>query len=170
MISCASNITPTDSLIVVRAFTQMLNLINAAEVHNRARQLRILDKQSERISPLPLIEDSVAGTLDKLLQQQSSSSVAREDDTILEAINNKEKRKQQIYEKLLDQKVDIVLTAHPTEVNRKTLLRKYRTITEVLTTLDSTDLTGFERMQALKALKREIASIWGSDEIRFLNI
>jgi phosphoenolpyruvate carboxylase len=32
--------------------------------------------------------------------------------------------------------VDIVLTAHPTEVNRRTLLRKYRSISEKLAELD----------------------------------
>ena len=47
-----------------------------------------------------------------------------------------QEKKNKIYETLLRQKVDIVLTAHPTEVNRRTLLRKYRSISEKLAELD----------------------------------
>ena len=64
------------------------------------------------------------------------------------------------------QKVDIVLTAHPTEVNRRTLLRKYREISESLAQLDKKDLSPYEKSQCEEALRREIYSIWGSDEIR----
>ncbi|KAJ1444012.1 hypothetical protein B484DRAFT_389151 [Ochromonadaceae sp. CCMP2298] len=60
MIACAARISPVNCLGVVRAFTQTLNLVNAAEVHHRVRVLRQWDKQSSRVSPLPLIEDSVA--------------------------------------------------------------------------------------------------------------
>ena len=77
-----------------------------------------------------------------------------------------DQKKTQIFEALLNQKVDIVLTAHPTEVNRRTLLRKYRTISEILASLDRMDFTYYERSQAVDSLRREVGSIWGSDEIR----
>lgn len=51
-----------------RAFTQTLNLINAAEVHHRMRILRNTDRRSNRLSPLPMREDSVAGTIDTILK------------------------------------------------------------------------------------------------------
>ena len=72
----------------------------------------------------------------------------------------------EIYDALMLQKVDIVLTAHPTEVNRRTLLRKYREISESLAQLDKKDLSPYEKSQCEEALRREIYSIWGSDEIR----
>jgi len=165
MIGCASSISPTNCLGVVRAFTQMLNLVNAAEVHHRVRILRESDKQTRRVSPLPMIDDSVAGTLVRLLEEAGTGTgtgagTGDDKDTLTEV------RKQEIFRRLLKQQVDIVMTAHPTEVNRRTLLLKYRRISELLAELDSTDLTRFERAQATQALKRQIASIWGSDEIR----
>ena len=75
-------------------------------------------------------------------------------------------KKEEVYEALLLQKVDIVLTAHPTEVNRRTLLRKYREISECLAQLDKKDLSPYEKSQCEEGLRREISSIWGSDEIR----
>jgi phosphoenolpyruvate carboxylase len=156
MIACASNISPSNCLGVVRAFTQTLNLVNAAEVHHRMRVLRQYDKQSSRVSPLPLIEDSVAGTFARLLAEGEAAEGGR----------GAEVRKQELYRRLLRQKVEIVLTAHPTEVNRKTLLLKYRSISELLAVLDGADMTPFERQQTTQQLQRQVASIWGSDEIR----
>ena len=74
--------------------------------------------------------------------------------------------KEEVFDALLLQKVDIVLTAHPTEVNRRTLLRKYREIAECLAQLDKKDLSPYEKSQCEEGLRREISSIWGSDEIR----
>jgi phosphoenolpyruvate carboxylase len=74
--------------------------------------------------------------------------------------------KEKVYEQLLKQKVEIVLTAHPTEVNRRTILRKHRTLSEALSKLEGKELSHFERAQTEAELKRTIASIWGSDEIR----
>ena len=74
--------------------------------------------------------------------------------------------KQEIFDALLLQKVDIVLTAHPTEVNRRTLLRKYKEVSESLAKLDKKDLSPYEKSECEEALRREIYSIWGSDEIR----
>jgi phosphoenolpyruvate carboxylase len=156
MIQCGIKITPEDAMGVSRAFTQTLNLINAAEVHHRMRILQLDDKNAEIISPLPMREDSVAGTINKLLNSKSESFIN----------DNSEDRKKQIFNALLKQKVDIVMTAHPTEVNRRTLLRKYRSITEILGVLDRRELTPYERAQTLESLRREVASIWGSDEIR----
>jgi phosphoenolpyruvate carboxylase len=111
--------------------------------------------KSNRLSPLPMREDSVAGTIDALLLETASPSPSFS----LGGMPS-EQRKREIYDSLLRQKVDIVLTAHPTEVNRRTLLRKYRSITEILSMLDRKDITPFERSQTLYSLKREIASIW----------
>jgi len=104
MIICATQISAADSLGVVRAFTQMLNLVNAAEVHHRARSLRLLDKQSGRCSPLPVVDDSVAGTFEHLLRGVQEGQALQH-------------RQEEIFGRLMRQQVDIVLTAHPTEVS-----------------------------------------------------
>eukprot|EP01038_Epipyxis_sp_PR26KG_P004144 gene4144-5898_t len=152
MVNCSADISESNALGVIRAFTQTLNLINAAEVHHRMRRLRKEDMEMNRMSPLPMREDSVAGTMERLLAENTGES--------------DQHKKKQIFNKLINQHVDIVLTAHPTEVNRRTLLRKHRSISEMLASLDRKDLTSFERQQVQDSLKREIASIWGTDEIR----
>jgi len=163
----AFDITPQDTLGVMRTFTLALNLINSAEVHHRLRVVRIREMEAvgkdinpsqanDTIllgSPLPLSEDSVRGTIETIV-------------TVDAEANNTVITKEDIYKKLITQKVEIVLTAHPTEVNRKTLLRKYRRITETLAELDRPDLHPYERSQALDTIRRNIAALWGSDEIR----
>ena len=153
MINLAKTMTAEDALGVTRAFTQTLNLINAAEVHHRMRYLRALD--FDVMSPLPLREDSIAGSIESILNKTTTKSVGELEDM-----------KKLIYDKLLNQKVEIIYTAHPTEVNRRTLLRKYRSVSESLQTLDRRDLSSYERAQTEEGLRRVIASIWGSDEIR----
>lgn len=162
MIDCARRISPRDALGVTRALTQTLNLVNAAEVHHRVRQLRESDRTNSRLSALPLVYDSVAGTMERLLLKASCAGA----EAGAEEGAGLEEWKDRVFRRLLEQKVDLVLTAHPTEVNRRTLLRKYRDISEQLAELDKADLTPFERQQVQAAVRREVASIWGSDEIR----
>lgn len=156
MINCGLKITADDAYGTIRAFTQTLNLINAAEVAHRLRLLRQHDIQSGRMSPLPMRDDSIAGAIDNLLERAASA----------QGTSAPDQWKKDIYSALLNQKVDIVLTAHPTEVNRRTLLRKYRKISETLAVLDRSDMAPYERTKAQEDLRREISAIWGSDEIR----
>jgi len=159
MIRCAKDINPENALGVMRTFALALNLVNAAEVCHRLRGLRRSDAELdafESIStgPLPLVEDSARGTIDAIVRENKARGVS--DEQIKEAI----------YEKLVCQRVELVLTAHPTEVNRRTVLRKYRKIAETLATLDRLDLNPFERRQTLIDLRRLIATLWGTNEIR----
>ena len=169
MVTLASSIGPEKALGVTRAFTQTLNLINAAEVHHRMRRLRIRDSYAKKASPLPHREDSVKGAIENLLGNQDEINDLHREETgtvKFRISGSQQQRQDTIYEALLNQKVDIVLTAHPTEVNRRTLLKKYRDISEILSNLDRTDSTPFERAYEIEKLGREIGSIWGSDEIR----
>ena len=59
-----------------------------------------------------------------------------------------------------------MLTAHPTEVVRRTLLRKHNRIAALLARRDARDLTTFERDETEQALRRDITSCWLTDEIR----
>lgn len=67
---------------------------------------------------------------------------------------------------LLLQCVEIVLTAHPTQVNRRTLQYKHSKIAMLLQQHDRPDLTGEEKEQVLQDLMREIAALWQTDELR----
>ena len=151
MIKRAADLSPQQALGVMRTFSIMLNLVNAAEVQHRFRMTRQHDHRREMEEtftegPLPLTEDSIRGTMESLLESGHS--------------------KQEIYNQIASQSVEIVLTAHPTQVQRKSLLRKYRKIAEKLQMLERPDLDGFEKAVLKEELRRIISSIWGSDEIR----
>lgn len=162
MKAATKDVTPEVALGVTRAFTQTLNLINAAEVHHRMRYLRELEKLNSEPSPLPKREDSMAGAIESVL----SGQLNKDENFIPSSPDQVERKKKDIYDTFMNQKVEIVYTAHPTEVNRRTMLRKYRDVSELLATLDRTDLSPYERMQTEDSLRRVIASLWGSDEIR----
>lgn len=151
MIEAAEKLTASQALGVARTFSIMLNLVNSAEVHHRFRNLRkyaIKQEQEDGSGgPLPNIEDSIRGTIQAVLKHNLATE-------------------NQIYDQLIKQRVEIVLTAHPTEVQRKSLLRKYREVTETLALLERPDLTLYEREATKRSLERVISSIWGADEIR----
>jgi phosphoenolpyruvate carboxylase len=63
-------------------------------------------------------------------------------------------------------RLELVLTAHPTEVSRRTLIHKYNRVAELLAERDHVDLTIPERDAVLDALRREIVSAWETDEVR----
>jgi Phosphoenolpyruvate carboxylase len=163
MIKRASQLSTDDAIGVIRTFSVMLNLANSAEVHHRTRvtkQFHLLSSSTTEepsstsynstaveVGPLPKLDDSMSGTLDALLKSGQYTS-------------------KQIYDQLVRQKVEIVITAHPTQVQRKSLLRKYRKVSDTLALLDRTDLIAYERYAAVNELRRIISTIWGADEIR----
>lgn len=67
-------------------------------------------------------------------------------------------------ERLIDElDIELVLTAHPTEVMRRTLIQKYDAVASLLEQLDHEPE---KRAEHSLALKRVIAEAWHTDEIR----
>jgi len=64
------------------------------------------------------------------------------------------------------QKVEIVLTAHPTQVNRRTLQYKFQRIAHFLERYNRADLTTDEKDLCVEDLARELQSLWQTDELR----
>src|SRR6185436_4096971 len=62
--------------------------------------------------------------------------------------------------------VELVLTAHPTQAMRRTLLQKHRRIAAALASRDRADLLPDEREELSQDLRREISAIWQTDELR----
>jgi len=62
--------------------------------------------------------------------------------------------------------VGLVLTAHPTEIRRRTLTQKYHRIAHVLRERDQPGCNEHEQARLSRLLHREIVSIWETDEIR----
>jgi phosphoenolpyruvate carboxylase len=127
---------------VARAFAHFLTLANIAEQHHRIRRRRDHARDAHGRPQRGSSED----TFTRLLAVGVSAEVlARAARSI---------------------RVELVLTAHPTEIVRRTLLQKHHRIAAVLSWLDRPDLTAPERQDALDALQREIEAVWQTDEVR----
>jgi phosphoenolpyruvate carboxylase len=101
-------------------------------------------------------------------QEYFSSAEAERDDSLQSLIvefaeaNGKEALKEMI-RKL---RIELVLTAHPTEVTRRTLIRKYDQIVDTLADRQNTSLLAFEKDKLHGRLHRLVEEIWSTDEIR----
>ena len=99
-------------MVVSRAFTHFLATANAAEKHHTKRVLQEFNSGKGAFYDKV---DSCGDVLDTLAAQHGKDAV---------------------WEALTNQTVELVLTAHPTEVNRRTILDKHRRIQEVGTWRD----------------------------------
>src|SRR5690242_6782140 len=133
---------PTDRLLqLVRAFSVYFHLINLAEQHHRVRTLR--DRQ--RASGAPLHE-SVAAGFDELRDQGVST--------------------QRLKEMLQRLQVHPVLTAHPSEARRRSLLHHLEAAAQSIEKMDDERLTPLERAAVLDTLRARITLIWQTAEAR----
>jgi phosphoenolpyruvate carboxylase len=127
---------------ISRAFAHFLTLANVAEQHHRVRRRRMYQQDPEAAPQ--------RGSFDETFRRLLKEGVAPE----------------ALHETICRQQVECVLTAHPTEVVRRTLLRKHNRIAALLARRDAGDLTTFERDDVAEALHRDITSCWLTDEIR----
>ena len=133
---------PVDEAVpVARAFSHFLTLANIAEQYHRIRRRRA--RQADGQPPQ-------RGSLDDGMGRLIAGGVSPE----------------KLHEAVLGLEIGLVMTAHPTEVVRRTLLHKHGRIAELLAENDREDLTPGERSTNRAALKREVTSIWLTDEVR----
>lgn len=130
------------ALPVARAFAHFLTLANIAEQHHRIRRRRAYERDPTA-TPQRASCDEVFGRL------IDAGVTAEELSAALAAT-----------------RIELVLTAHPTEVVRRTLRQKHQRIAELLARGDRTDLTAAERAEVTESLRREIAAAWETDEVR----
>lgn len=154
MCETASSLSNEELKVISRAFAHFCAIANAAEYHHRSRRnnQRLLKSQQEnpdRIGAFSSASDSCGGALPQLLTNGLSP--------------------QEIFDTLTTQQVELVLTAHPTEVNRRTLLDKHRRVQRLLTEADDLRSKGvstpYQESLINDPLKREIGLIWQSDEL-----
>ncbi|MFL6536407.1 MAG: phosphoenolpyruvate carboxylase, partial [Pseudomonas sp.] len=139
-LSASLNQLSEDELLpVARAFNQFLNLANIAE------QYQLIHRREES-KPAPFEARVLPELLARLRAEgHSAESLARQ---------------------LGRLDIELVLTAHPTEVARRTLIQKYDAIAAQLAAQDHRDLTSAERAQIHQRLQRLIAEAWHTEEIR----
>ncbi|HEX6089746.1 MAG TPA: phosphoenolpyruvate carboxylase [Gemmatimonadales bacterium] len=131
-----------ESLTVARAFAHFLGLANIAEQHHRIRRRRDYQRAPDQAPQ----RGSLAESFPRLLAAGVSP------DALRVAVQSLQ--------------VELVITAHPTEVVRRTVRRTQRRIAELLAERDRTDLTPGEREELTRALAAEVTSLWLTNEVR----
>ncbi len=127
---------------LVSSFSAFLNYVTVAEQHHRIRRRRLhLLSRDAGDQPFSL------GHTFKLLKKKKLSA-----ETIAQTIK--------------DLEINLVFTAHPTEVKKKSLIRKNAKIEDILSILDRKNLTQAEKQEAIEELKRIVVTNWLSDEIK----
>ena len=129
-------------MLMAKAFGQFLNLANIAEQHHRVRRRRDYRRHD---NPRPQ-----NGSLEELLPRLLDMGIDKE----------------QIVDRLMHSRIDFVLTAHPTESQRRTMIQKYDRVAALLGTLDREDLTVEERRWSEERIYQILLSAWRTDELR----
>lgn len=178
----------------VRNLGQMLGQSIAAdsgeEIYELIERIRSLSKlahngteeqKAELISQLKALKDeelvpvargfSQFLNLANIAEQQHSLSWRRQEndeasvDCILEGVLDRLKDRE-LNKELSNIDIELVLTAHPTEIIRRTLIKKYDEMVAILQILDDIREDHPRREDYHNQLNALIAEIWRSDEIR----
>ena len=137
LLDILANISTDNVIPVARAFNQFLNLTNVAEQYQTISRHHVDDVSSERST----------ASLFKRLKAQNVT-------------------KEQVVRTIEHLLIELVLTAHPTEVTRRSLVHKQVEINKCLSKLEHDDLTEAERKAIERRLLQLIAQAWHTNEIR----
>ena len=149
LISTINKLKPKESLVIARSFSKFLNFSNLAESLDSVHKIdegKIQKKQGT--NAFTLLEDAI----DRLLKQKSIS-------------------KEKFYQVAKSLKIDLVLTAHPTEVKRRTFIQKYTNVNNILEKFNKSRIFKLkniktETLAMERNLHEEITSIWKTDELK----
>ncbi len=130
------------ALPIARSFAHFLNLANVAEQHHRVRRRRAYQRDP-RAKPQP-------ASLEETLPRLRSAGVPPDD----------------LHRAVCALRIELVVTAHPTEIMRRSLQHKYRQIADGLAGLDHSDATCLERETCIETMRREITAAWETEEVR----
>jgi phosphoenolpyruvate carboxylase len=131
-----------DLRILIRAFTNYFQLINLSEDNERIRKLRI----REHANPDQPRRGSIREAILMLAQRDVDAAT-------IQAL-------------LREAQVRLVLTAHPTEARRRTVIDKLARIFAVIRDLDERHALPVDVTRARARLASTIAELWSSNEIR----
>ncbi|MDC0192293.1 phosphoenolpyruvate carboxylase [Alphaproteobacteria bacterium] len=144
-----SNLTSTETLIIAKSFSRFLDFSNIAEslysIHN--------------------IHDHV------IRKTQETNEIVILEEALLDVQKNPNVSKNKFFNVAKNISIDLVLTAHPTEVKRRTLIQKYANVNNILDELNNLQILKKQNIKREKGilekkLKEEITSVWKTDEIK----
>lgn len=137
LINALHDIPDSELLPVTRAFSKFLNFVNIAEQHHE-------------ISRYSADEVRYQDPIAKLVQKLKKENISQEKiESAVEAL-----------------KIELVLTAHPTEATRRTLITKQAKIVDCLFQLELDDLTENEKELARLKIERLVSQGWNTNEFR----
>ncbi|PNW72303.1 hypothetical protein CHLRE_16g673852v5 [Chlamydomonas reinhardtii] len=142
MVKYVSDLKPEERILVASSFSHMLNLHNLTEEVNSS--------QIGRAVRLGEMDSPTRDTNHSLLKLTTTNGFTP----------------QQVYDTLCSQTVELVLTAHPTQALRASLLKKYAIVRRELDTLHSKRMSEYEKIETLEAIRAAVQAAWRTDEIR----
>lgn len=136
LIAILQHLSDDELLPVARAFSQFLNLANVAE------QFHTMSRQGE-----------IRTTIDPL-------------DQVFAQLRNAQKTDTEIIDAIKQLDIELVLTAHPTEVTRRTMIHKHVQLNDCLQALELQDLSPRETKYFQDRIEQLINQAWHTNEIR----
>ena len=143
LVKTIKSINSKDTLRLTRAFSHLINFINLAESIDTARNLDEYETKGKNLKYNIFIEE----IFENLFKNKNIS-------------NNK------IFNLAKSLDIGIVLTAHPTEVKRRTLIQKYHKIIKILEQRDLFKSYPLKLKQLNKQLRDEFSIIWNTDDLK----
>lgn len=142
LVTTIRSLSDEDLYKVTRAFTIYFKLVNIAEQIHRIRRRRDYKYISD-------VKDSSEGSIESLFGALMEKGVSYDEfKTLVDSLS-----------------IDLVLTAHPTEVNRHIVLEKFRYISALLAELGSGLLDEEGRRAVEEEIHAELIGLWQTEEV-----
>jgi len=143
------NLNARESLIIARSFSKFLNFSNLAESLYSVQKIHVgTVRKAQGTNEFVILEEAI----ERLLKHKSIS-------------------KNSFFQIAKNLKINLVLTAHPTEVKRRTLIHKYTKVNDILERFNNLRIftkknIEIETSSLEQRLHEEITSIWKTDELK----
>ncbi|MCJ7841232.1 phosphoenolpyruvate carboxylase [Lederbergia sp. NSJ-179] len=126
---------------VIRAFSIYFHLINIAEQNHRIRRKKEYQLKEHEAQPF-----SIERTVSKIKEYKIPN----------EALQNV----------INELSIELIITAHPTEATKRTVLEIQKRISIILQKLNSPGISEIERENLEENLYNEVTTLWQTDELR----
>ncbi len=143
VINVIKMLNPKNTFKLTRAFSHFMNFINLAELVDASRSLNKYENNKKKLNKQNLFIDE-----------------------IFEDLFKKNISKNKIYNLAKNLNIGIVLTAHPTEVKRRTLIQKHHKIIEILEQRELFKNSKSKLKILDKELFDELTIIWNTDDLK----
>ncbi|MFQ3543051.1 phosphoenolpyruvate carboxylase [Halobacillus rhizosphaerae] len=137
-----NNLQPPMRSQVIRAFSIYFHLVNIAEQNHRIRRRREYQLREDHGAQPFSLESAVL------------------------SLKNNDFSKEVIQDVLHQLSLELIITAHPTEATKRTVLEIQKRIANLLKQLDQPQMTKSERESLKESLFNEVTVLWQTDELR----